>query len=400
MKLFKLIKEIIQLIRRNSSLDFREGHQEAISLLVNQGFLKSPDKDRCSFPYLKHDSYCGRPLLDGDNMCYWHSQNLNKYKQEIINQYFKEEITLKEAIEIEVRNCNSLHGAYLPEASIGGNYFNKGANLSGAELRGANLTGAHLSYGSLKNANLIYANLESSFLGDVDISGACLTGANLYNVKLRNNNFDGVEGLDKECFRGWKWGIIPVYHILEEYPQYNKPVYRAMKIHFSQLGAYDDASWAAYKEYEADRRLLVRNFKPLQLISEKLVKACVLNNKIKASNIIVRSLMDWLINLFRIIKSYLSCFCFGYGERPLRVLLVCGLTIITYALLYCGFDMLTESTFRNALYFSIVTFTTLGYGDLTATKDFQLFASSEAVIGLILIGLFLFTLARRGAGRG
>ncbi len=333
-------------------------------------------------------------------MCYWHSQDLNKYKQNIINQYFNEEITLKKAIENEVRNGNSLHGAYLPEASIGGSWFNKGANLSGAKLREANLTGVHLSYGSLKDANLTYANIESSFLGDVDIRGANLTGAKLYNVKLRNNNFDGVKGLDKECFRGWRWGVIPVYHILEEYPQYNKSVYRAMKIYFSQLGAHDDASWAAYKEYEADRRLLVKNLKPLSLIAERFAKAYMRDKKIKASIFIVHSFMDWLINLFQIIKSYTSCFCFGYGERPLRVLFVCGLTIVIYALLYCGFDMLTEPTFRNALYFSIVTFTTLGYGDLTATKDFQLFASSEALVGLILIGLFLFTLARRGAGRG
>jgi hypothetical protein len=42
--------------------------------------------------------------------------------------------------------------------------------------------------------------------------------------------------------------------------------------------------------------------------------------------------------------------------------------------------------FERALYFSSVTYSTVGYGDITATTDWQLFASFEAIIGFILIG--------------
>lgn len=41
----------------------------------------------------------------------------------------------------------------------------------------------------------------------------------------------------------------------------------------------------------------------------------------------------------------------------------------------------------EALYFSVVTSTTLGYGDLTLTGRWQLLASFEAMGGLILFGL-------------
>ncbi|MGX4675808.1 potassium channel family protein [SAR92 clade bacterium H246] len=40
-----------------------------------------------------------------------------------------------------------------------------------------------------------------------------------------------------------------------------------------------------------------------------------------------------------------------------------------------------------ALYFSVVTFTTLGYGDITLNTEWRLLASFAAVNGLIIFGL-------------
>ena len=42
--------------------------------------------------------------------------------------------------------------------------------------------------------------------------------------------------------------------------------------------------------------------------------------------------------------------------------------------------------FEHALYFSIVTFTTLGYGDITLSEKWRLLASFEAAIGIIIFG--------------
>ncbi len=46
-------------------------------------------------------------------------------------------------------------------------------------------------------------------------------------------------------------------------------------------------------------------------------------------------------------------------------------------------------TGKEALYFSIVTFSTLGYGDLTPADDFQLIAAGEALLGLLVFGLLI-----------
>ncbi len=54
--------------------------------------------------------------------------------------------------------------------------------------------------------------------------------------------------------------------------------------------------------------------------------------------------------------------------------------------------------FSRALYFSVVTSTTLGYGDITLAERWQLFASFQAMGGLILFGVstaFLLGVMRR-----
>jgi len=43
-------------------------------------------------------------------------------------------------------------------------------------------------------------------------------------------------------------------------------------------------------------------------------------------------------------------------------------------------------TFEKAMYFSLVTFTTLGYGEITIGSDSRLLAGLEAINGIILIG--------------
>ena len=53
---------------------------------------------------------------------------------------------------------------------------------------------------------------------------------------------------------------------------------------------------------------------------------------------------------------------------------------------------------ERALYFSTVTFTTLGYGDITLQERWQLLSSFEAVNGVILFGVstaFVFGVMRK-----
>ena len=70
-----------------------------------------------------------------------------------------------------------------------------------------------------------------------------------------------------------------------------------------------------------------------------------------------------------------------------------------YAIIYYLFPALLNAeqsrSFIACLYFSVVTITTLGYGDITPSGDLGFsIAASEAVLGVVLIGLFLNSLSR------
>ena len=78
------------------------------------------------------------------------------------------------------------------------------------------------------------------------------------------------------------------------------------------------------------------------------------------------------------------------GRASALSMLVFLMTLIGYfeaalwAVFYVWVDALP--TLREALYFSMVTFTTLGYGDITLNDRWRILASVEAANGLILFG--------------
>jgi len=67
--------------------------------------------------------------------------------------------------------------------------------------------------------------------------------------------------------------------------------------------------------------------------------------------------------------------------------LVAGLTVSSW--LWAGVFLLNGvfEQLEPALYFTVVTFTTLGYGDIVISQEWRLLASLTAVNGLIIVGL-------------
>ena len=92
-----------------------------------------------------------------------------------------------------------------------------------------------------------------------------------------------------------------------------------------------------------------------------------------------------------------------YGESPLRVLISSLLLIFLWAIIYTcmGINYNLEKgdgeigKLTTNLYFSIVTFTTLGYGDFSPPVEGRLIASIQAMFGLFMTSLFLVTFVRR-----
>jgi voltage-gated potassium channel Kch len=74
-------------------------------------------------------------------------------------------------------------------------------------------------------------------------------------------------------------------------------------------------------------------------------------------------------------------------NSALIVLALHGLEIVIWAAAYEKFIPVNElATFEEAVYFSFVTFTTLGYGDITLSESWRLLSGIEALNGIILVG--------------
>lgn len=93
-----------------------------------------------------------------------------------------------------------------------------------------------------------------------------------------------------------------------------------------------------------------------------------------------------------------------YGQRPKRLIYITLITIIFFGFLYSLFpDNFKNGEFcdkpywqvlYNTQYYSVVTFTTLGYGDIIPTGIMKSIAAIEALFGAITMGFLVAGLAR------
>ena len=151
-----------------------------------------------------------------------------------------------------------------------------------------------------------------------------------------------------------------------------KEVYLRLKNNFHSIGRYEDENWAFKKEKDMERKSNC-HFKTLH----RWIWACFLNG------------------------------IFGYGIQPFKVIMSAILIITLFAFLFMtsgisnvGIEQITSNNFFDCMYFSTITFTTLGYGDFRPLEGWgRILAGSEAFIGAFMMALFVYTFARRTGGR-
>ncbi len=254
-------------------------------------------------------------------------------------------------------------------------------NFEGAELVGADLSNCDLSHCNLKGADLTRAILVNSRLWNSDLTCANLTEANfsgtdlwntcLYNAKIWHTDFKDAKSLSTRNFSRAA-ELMADARINETGLLSAEEAYRDLKNYFLHNGMYNDASWASFKEKTIERLILKKNG-------------------------------NW-----HYIPSLVMNILCGYGERPHRIVLSSIFTILTFAFIQYFFKGIENSStpsyflkWSDYLYYSTITFTTVGYGDFIpkASSLFRLLAATEAFLGVFLTGLFIFTLARKYSAR-
>jgi hypothetical protein len=183
--------------------------------------------------------------------------------------------------------------------------------------------------------------------------------------------FADVSGKVKNEFESQVAKKAKDYHKMKEKIKESQEVYLKLKNYFKKAGQYEKSGQYYYREMVMSRKL----------------------NWINKKN----EFFKWLGNWF-------YCLLCGYGEKISRILVTAFFTILISSLFFYftkgimyGVNISYNPTYWESLFFSVVTFTTLGYGDYRPKPDFtyQSIASIEAFIGVFILALFAFVIARR-----
>jgi hypothetical protein len=250
-----------------------------------------------------------------------------------------------------------LHGLDLGIIDLSESYLN-GANLEGARLWGALLIETRLIGANLKGTNLRDAHLWGAKLFGVELEGADLRYAELWGAYLRYTEFPHNAKLEEV-----DWG--KKYFLGEEVEgsfEEAEATYRRLKIWHTEQGLYDLAGKFFYREMEVKRK--TQSWK-----KEPHLK-----------------LWSWILRML----------C-GYGEKPERVVISAAVVIFGLAIAYFLWGSFSSSSFADTLYYSVASFTALGYGQWAPqpTEWAKGMGAAEAVLGVSMLALFLVTFTRK-----
>lgn len=253
--------------------------------------------------------------------------------------------------------------------------FNKYADFKYSVFKGY----TDFKLAEFKDVDFQYA----TFKGDVSFGGAFIKRAVFLNKSDKEKykfygklNFVGTEiirvmiDLPSEWFR---------------LPEAEAEACRVQRICYEKEGNKYKADEMFLRERRALRRAKVRQAK------EQLNKSNGVKSKLKA-----------LINLFKAyigasIEFILADLTCGYGTNWIKPIALWIFTVLILCpLLYLVTNSIPNAyDFLSCLYFSIVTATTLGYGDLHPVGIGRALASAEAIFGTFMWAVFLAVFARK-----
>ena len=258
------------------------------------------------------------------------------------------------------------------------------ADLSGLKLKGAVLRGADLGYADLQDCDLFGADLRESDLFRADLRGAFLMRANLEGAYLLAARISAQTELGSVQ---WGEGYISEWERMGLYDN-ALSTYRQLHVWYKNRGYSDQAGEFLYREWVCRRRAAwARTAQGLNWRKPWLL--------FKPDN--WQALLHFLFLL-----SFEALF--GYGERPFRICIVASVVIVSFAVFYffCpdsagvgSGDIL--SRVWGCFYFSLVSFTTLGYGGWVDHPSAWArgVGGIESFIGLFITAMFLVTFTRK-----
>ena len=278
------------------------------------------------------------------------------------------------------------------------------ADLRGARLAGADLSGASLARVRADGVDLTGAKLAGADLTDAQLEGACLGGADLSNVRLRGASLDGVilsgatlagadltaaslDGarlvgatLDGATFDGARLVGADLSDSTVDGASFARVDLSGATL--SSIRGYRAARWSRTRVEGADPHgalLLIAHIGEENFFEEFRAQS-------RRHELVYR------------IWSFTS----DCGRSVGRLVACCAVLAAVFAFIYTqvGIDFGPNETWLSPVYLSLVTLTTLGYGDAVPTSVAgQVAVMTEVILGYVMLGGIL-TLIFHGLSKG
>lgn len=321
--------------------------------------------------YVRADgSSCPGEIETDGTLCYWHDPDASKETDDV-----------RTRLESWAATGESMEGFILRYAPLQGVKLHsqhrrvlRRANLFKADLAGASLWNVDLRGSDLLKTNLAGANLNEAKLQDADLLGAVLNGTKLERVEWGEKSVN-ERGADAARAAGRKEEAQEKYEEAEE-------VYRALRQAYDGAGRFEQAGFFFRREMTMRRMLLPK----------------------------------WSID--RLWSKLVAVFC-AYGESPPRVIVSAAVLNAIMAVVFflvgingpdvgfnradgrIGLDLTAGiwpnvSAYLHCFYYSVVTFTTLGYGEMTPpTLLTRNLAAAHAFLGAFMMAMFVAVFGKK-----
>ena len=295
-------------------------------------------------------------------------------KEKFLNPDYTPDENTKQEIEILHNDGESLSGIQLKLADMK-NAKLVNADLSNTDLTRADFSGASLYGVNLEGANLFKTNLEGANLKSANMKNCNMLGADFTNTRLNNVDFgaDNKAINEIEAESALSSGNIDLAN--EKYKE-SEDIYRALKISLQSQSLGEDAGKFFLREMIVKRKQLPL-FSPLRIAHK------------------------------------FAHLAFGYGEKIGNILYSIITVIIISAIIY-GIEGVSYGDYTlgfwgdveqfggivnvigNLLYFSVVVFSTVGFGEILPIGPLgKSMMMVEGIAGGLILSIFMIAVYRQ-----